>query len=150
MKTGISVFLFALLATFMGYFYFNKTSVVTPVKEKLDSVVATIYEHDLETNEIKELSSISYVEGNTIYLSKYNGSDITIEEVTDKKVKISRDKITYKIVDKDKKISKLERTTLHESIDMNEKIFININETDPFGPQLTKPRYSYSIRFTKE
>lgn len=109
-----------------------------------------IIKFDIMSDNEKIVKKAKLKDNDIINLEKYNGNNIKILEINSRGVKISRDALRYEIINQDSlyygEVKEYIETVVEE-VDCDTLINININSNNPFGPEYTKARYYYNIRF---
>lgn len=118
-----------------------------------NSVRMQVIRYDIQNDSQKIVKRQKIKKGDIINLNRFDGNDITILEINDTDVKISRNAIRYETLSKDSgSLSEETRKyteTVIENVKYNELIDMNIDSKDPFISAGSQSRYHYSIKFVK-
>ena len=122
----------------------------------IKSVTIQIVSQDLMDNSEQVVEEMKKQPGDVAFLSKKEeykqygkeANDITILEINDKSVKISREKVEYSYDETGVNvISHTEKVV--EDVEYNQRVNISINDSYPDSPAYSQARYYYYVQFIK-
>ncbi len=146
MKNNIKVVMFAVLATIVigvGCFVnFRNNTKESEGKVKLEfkTYDAALKKETLDKTLIAKKDEV---------IELGEDRNFKILEINEDDIKISREVIKYKIISEEERKAESYKETVTETIKYGERISMNADATDPFGP-LEAPRYSSYIDVIKE
>ena len=115
-------------------------------KEKTAFLEFTKYDALDSSKEVYQTLTIK--ENDIVDLTSDN--KITILEINDKNIKISRVVTRYTIISDEERTAEPYEEKSTETIEYGKNIIVDADEIDPFGPDYSAPRYSISVTVLKE
>ena len=145
MKNNLKMVIIVVAATLI----IGLTTVMTFTKNTKEKYITLEFtKYDTSENKKEIYKTLSVKEKEVVEVDEENA--ITILEVNDNNIKISRDILKYRVISAEERKSESYKETITKTVEYGKTIAMDENEKDPFGPAYSAPRYSFYITVLKQ
>lgn len=145
MKNNLKMLIIVIAATLIIGF----TTVMTFTKNTKEKYITLEFtKYDVSENKKEVYKTLSVGEKDVVNLDEENA--ITILEINDNNIKISREIVKYRVISTEERKSEAYKEIVTQTIEYGKTIALDENEKDPFGPAYSDSRYDFYITVLKK